>query len=120
MGHDNFLSIERLVEFGFGVGVAQQMVNSMNEALRSSYIPGRNNSLGASPLQVAYHIMIEEKPAGPFSESEVARLVNEQKLTKDTYVWRPGLSKWERAENVPDILKLVALCPPPFTPETSA
>jgi hypothetical protein len=57
--------------------------------------------------------MIEGNQAGPFSEQELSRLIAEKKVVKETYIWKPGLPKWEIAEKLPEILKLVALAPPP-------
>ena len=65
----------------------------------------------------SYHIIFDGKPAGPFSESEIARLITEGKVKKDTYVWRLGMAQWDMVENVTDVLKLVALAPPPFNPK---
>ena len=116
MNNDNFFSIDRLVEFGLGMAVAQQMVQSMNHALTNTFIPGSTNPLGTQrPL--TYFAIIDEKQAGPFSEAELARLITEGKISKTTYVWMPGMMNWEKAENVPGVLKIVALCPPPFRPE---
>ena len=61
---------------------------------------------------------IEGKQAGPFSEEEIARLICEGKVDKTTYVWRPGMPQWARAENVPEVLKIVALTPPPLPTES--
>lgn len=116
MNNDNFYSIDKLVEFGLGIGIAQQMVNSMNHALKNTYVPGPNNPMGQAPMSRSFHAVLDGKPAGPFSEQEMARLIGEGKITKDTYVWRPGSPKWEMAENVPEVLRLVALTPPPYVP----
>ena len=37
---NNFNSIERLMEFGMGMAVAQQMVNTMNYAMTNMNVPG--------------------------------------------------------------------------------
>ncbi|MDO9191379.1 MAG: DUF4339 domain-containing protein [Undibacterium sp.] len=116
MNEDNFYSINRLVEFGMGMAVAQQMVKSMNHALTSTHIPGPMNPMPALAVQ-AYHIILEGKPAGPFSEQELSRLIGEGKVVKSTYVWKPGMVKWDVVENLADVLRLVALAPPPFKPE---
>jgi hypothetical protein len=113
MNDNTFFSIDRLVEFGLGLGVAQQLVSSMNHALQNTSIPGLQTPF-VDTIQTHYHIMLDEKPAGPFTTSELARLITEGKLTKESYVWRPGMVQWNKAENVPDVLKLVALTPPPF------
>ena len=42
--------------------------------------------------------------------------INQKKITKQSYLWKPGMSGWQTAENIPEVLKLVALCPPPLPP----
>ncbi len=115
MTQDNFYSIDRLVEFGLGMAVAQQMVGAMNHALQNTHVPGAQTPMLGRPTY-AYHVVLDGKQAGPFNEQEVARLIAEGKLSKGTYVWRPGMPVWQTAENVPEVLRLVALAPPPFHP----
>ncbi len=57
---------------------------------------------------------MDGKRSGPYSEQELSRLIADKKVTKVTYVWRPGMIDWQKVENVPDILRLVALTPPKF------
>jgi hypothetical protein len=65
-----------------------------------------------------FYAMIDDKQVGPFSESELARLIAEKKVVKETYVWMPGMKNWQLAENTPSVLRLVALTPPEFKPGT--
>ncbi|WP_024972610.1 DUF4339 domain-containing protein [Ralstonia pickettii] len=116
MTNDNFYSIDRLVEFGLGFAVAQQMVGAMNHALQNTHIPGSQTAPLPRPTSV-YYVVLDGKQAGPFSEQEVSRLIVDGKVTKDTYVWRPGMATWQMVESVADVLRLVALAPPPFRPE---
>ena len=95
------------------IAVAQQMVKTMNNAMTNIHVPGAMNPMPSAPQQF-YYAMIEGKQAGPFSEQELSRLITEKKVVKETYIWKPGLLKWEIAEKLPEILKLVALAPPPF------
>jgi hypothetical protein len=111
----SFYSIDRLIEFGLGMGIAQQMVQTMNQTMANMSIPGAGNPM-PPPVQAGrvYYAVLDGKQAGPFSETEVARLIGDKKLSKETYVWYPGLREWKTAENVPEILRLVALSPPEF------
>lgn len=113
MNDDSFFSIDRLVEFGMGMAVAQQMVQTMNNAITNMHVPGTMTPMQSAPQQF-YYAMIEGRQAGPFSEQELSRLIQEKKISKETYIWKPGLPKWERVENLSEVLKLVALAPPPF------
>jgi hypothetical protein len=118
MNNDNFFSIDRLVEFGLGMAVAQQMVNSMNHTLQNTYIPGPMNPMsGGLKPPCAFFVILDDKQAGPFSEDEMTRLIAQGSIGKSTYVWKAGMANWERCESVPEVLRLVALCPPPFTPK---
>jgi len=111
----SFYSIDRLVEFGMGMAVAQQMVQSMNYTMQNMHIPGAGNPMPQPQKQDrVYYAVLDGKQAGPFSETELVRLINEKKVSKETYVWHIGLREWKTAENVPEILRLVALAPPPL------
>jgi len=114
MHDDTFHSIDRLVEFGLGVAVAQQMTASMNQAIQNTRPPGPGSIAAAR----SYHVVLDDKAAGPFSEHELSRLISDSKLTRASLVWTPGMPAWKRAEDVAEILRLVALAPPPFTGET--
>jgi len=59
-------------------------------------------------------VILDDRQMGPLHESEILQLINQKRITKDTYVWYPGLSQWAKAMDVPSVLKLVALNPPPF------
>ena len=113
MNDDSFFSINRLVEFGMGMAVAQQMVNTMNSAMTNMHVPGSMNSIQTAAPQF-YYAMIKGNQTGPFSEQDLSRLITEKEIVKETYIWKPGLQKWEIPEKLPEILKLVALAPPPF------
>lgn len=106
-------SIDRLVEFGMGIAISQQMVNSMNDAIKNMQIPCASIPLPKQNSEI-YYVMIDNNPAGPFNEAEIGRLVLEKKIIKETYLWKPGMSSWDKAEKLPEILKLVALTPPSF------
>ena len=45
--------------------------------------------------------------------AELARLITEKIIVKETYIWRPGMPQWDLAENVSEVLRLVAITPPP-------
>lgn len=119
MNNDNSFSIDRLVEFGLSLAVAQQMTRSMNHAFSNTLMPGLNSPMNAAPPAAGhFFVAIDGKPVGPFAEEEIARLIGEGKVNKSSHVWRPGMAQWARAENVPEVLKLVALAPPPLPPES--
>ena len=116
MNDDNFYSINRLVEFGMSMAVAQQMVKSMNHAIGDMHVAGAMSPIHTSAPKI-YYAMIDGRPLGPLTEQELSRLIVDGKVVKETYVWKPGMLKWDIVENVADVLRLVALAPPPFVIE---
>ena len=115
MDDNNFFSIDRLVEFGMGMAMAQQMVNVMNQSMQSMYVPG---SIQSMPKPVAqqqiYYVAIDGKTVGPLNDSELSQLISQKKVNKDSLSWVPGMSSWQPIEQVPAILKVIALTPPPL------
>jgi hypothetical protein len=121
MDGNNFYSIDRLMEFGMSMAIAQQMVKSMNDVMANMHIPGVMNPMHTQaqqqqpqPPNQMFYAILDGKQAGPFSETELARLITEKKVVKETYIWMPGMKDWQLAENVPSVLRLVALTPPQF------
>lgn len=117
MNNDNFFSINRLVEFGLGMGIAQQMVKSMNHVMENTQMP---NVQGVGIMNSRqYYVALDGKSAGPFSDTEFSRLIADGSIKKETLIWRLGMSKWDVPENIPDVLRLIALAPPPIPTKES-
>jgi hypothetical protein len=113
MDDSNFFSIDRLVEFGMGMAMARQMVNVMNQSMQSMYVPGSIQSMPKPILQQhVYYVAVDGQPVGPLNDSELSQLITQKKVNKNTLAWVPGMSGWEPVEQVPAILKVIALTPP--------
>ena len=115
MSEDSFLSVERLVEFGMSMAIAQQMVGAMNESMKAMYVPGSDISPVAANATIFYAI-IDNSQVGPLSEKDVSQLLLSKKISRDTYMWTPSQTKWKAAKEIPEVLRIVALAPPPFEP----
>ena len=113
MNDNNFFSIDRLVEFGMGMAMAQQMVGMMNQTMKQMYVPGSIQSIPAAQ-PVTFYLIINGQQIGPISESEFAQLITTKQVTKDTLAWMPGMLTWKPIEQIPAILKIIALTPPPL------
>ena len=113
MDNQSFFSIDRLVEFGLGMGIAQQMVGMMNQYMNQMYVPGSIQSM-PKPLPHIYYVAIDGQQTGPLNDSELSQLISQKKVNKDTLAWVPGMMEWKPIEQIPAILKVVALTPPPL------
>lgn len=111
MCENNLYSIDRLVEFGLSMGIATQMANSMNTSLAKMATPGAGSPT-AVPAPSRY-VALDGRACGPYTDAELLQLMADGRVTKETYIWEPGMPDWKLAEDVPGVLRLVALTPPP-------
>lgn len=115
MNQDNFFSIDRLMEFGLGMGMAQQMIRVMNQTMSTMYVPGSVSTIPQPVTQVKpIYVDLGGNAAGPFTEAEFASLVSRKEVTPSTLIWQPGMTEWQPVERVPEALKIIALTPPPL------
>lgn len=106
MNEDSFFSINRLVEFGIGVNIASQMVKMMNESIQQMSVPGADNDVKRQ--YTIYYAVLDGCIGGPFSPSELAKMVSVNKITASTYIWKPGMVSWKLASEIPEVLSVVA------------
>lgn len=118
----DFSSLDKLVEFGLGLGIATQMMNTMNQTIAQTAVPGVGINPGVvsvpqacapQPVNqtsvIAYYIVKDERLAGPLNESEISRLVDNDSISGDTLCWRPSMNTWKFAKDIPEINKLFLL-----------
>lgn len=111
MDNDSFNPLNRLMEFGLGMGVAQQMMNTMNVAMANMTTPGVERPLNGGGSQT--YALVDNEPAGPLSEVELKALIANGRLTGQSLVWQPGLTEWTMAAKVPAVNKWLLLAAPP-------
>lgn len=103
--HDSFFSIDNLVEFGLGMAVARQMVNTFNQNLATTMSP-----VDYSIQNV--HVSINNQDVGPLNEEEIRLLLRQHKICSKTLAWMPGMAAWKPIEQIPEVLKIIALTSP--------
>jgi hypothetical protein len=115
MNNDNsFNSIERLMDFGMSMAVAQQMMQTMNHAMQNMVTPQFHQVNVSMPKPVQFYALVNDIPQGPFSEQELSGHILANRVTKETLVWLHGMPGWMQAQQVPEVAKLFALLPPPI------
>lgn len=172
-----FFSMDRLVEFGMGMAMSQQIVQNMNNMMESmrrmpqmqvaaqplfvqqpiqpgvpvqpayqafagqppvqqaqavqavphtqiaAQQPGATQAgeqpLLPPPLPEVYYIVQGGRQAGPYSGTEIARLVIEKQVSASTPVWKSGLTEWKTAADFTELVALIALVPPAAVPASA-
>lgn len=117
---NDFSSLDKLVEFGLGMSIATQMMNTMNHTIANTAVPGVGINPGisggcaAKPQvpEAGYYVVIDEKQAGPLSEDDLTVLARRGTLKGDTFMWRAGMPGWKLAGDIPEINKILLLNAP--------
>lgn len=110
----DFSSLDRLMEMGMSLGLAQQMVNTMNHTINSMHIAGVNagttgQTLHQQASSVQWYAAIDNHLAGPLSEKDLHKFIEKNLLVADTLLWCPGMKTWQRAQDIPVINKELLL-----------
>lgn len=107
--YNSFSSIDRLLDFGMSIVVAQQMVNMMNHTMANVQIPGTGNPIGTNKQTSQFYIVVNDAIAGPFSDTELSTLAKAKTIVSDTLIWRQGMTGWMKAKDVPEANKALLL-----------
>jgi membrane protease subunit (stomatin/prohibitin family) len=99
---------------GAGLGVGQAMTGAIAGAMQ----PGHTTTAGPPPLptQGMFFIAQQNQQAGPFDLATLAAKAREGAFTRQTLVWKQGMSGWAAAESQPELQALFANVPPPLPP----
>lgn len=110
MDNNSFFSVDRLVEFGLSLSVAQQMIDMTNRNIQNMYIPGSINSMPKPEANI--YVAIDSKPVGPLTNAQFSEMVTLNKVNKDTLAWKPGMSGWTPIGEISELVMLIAMLPP--------
>lgn len=102
----NFL--EKIMELGIGISVAQQMPNFMAQCMPNNQ-QAAQTAPPQIPIETTYYLVVDNAQAGPFKESDLLLMIKNNLMTADTLVWKNGMPKWMPASQVPEVNKLFLL-----------
>lgn len=113
MNNDNsFDSIERLMEFGMSMAIAQQMMQTMNNAMQNMSTPQFKNTNVPLPQPTYFYALVNDIPQGPFTEKELNNHISAKRISEETMIWHFGIPGWMLAKQIPEVAKFFSLIPP--------
>lgn len=92
---------------GAGLAAGYQMASQMGQAFSAGGPP-------PIPQSVGYFIAVNGAQSGPHAVSDLAGKVSSGQLTRQTLVWKQGMSSWTAAESVGELAGLFTAAPPPL------
>ena len=103
LNDNSYNSIERLMEFGMSMAVAQQMMQTINHAMQNITTPQFKNLNVPLPQQIHFYALVNDIPQGPFTEQELSGHILANRVSKETLVWLNGMPGWMQAQQVPEV-----------------
>lgn len=97
------------VGLGVGVGFGSLLSNTFSEMAAQQKATGNT----PPPLE-QYYTGIDGKQAGPYTTEQVTQLIQAGTITRETLMWKPGMSAWATAANIDTISALFNNMPPPL------
>lgn len=95
---------------GMGFGMANQMVNAMQANQGQATPP-------PVPPTLAFHLVINGQQTGPFDLNSLTAMVQQNQLSRETLVWRQGMTNWVPAGQTPELNSIFGAVPPPIPPQ---
>ena len=101
---------------GIGMGMGFAMANQLG-----SLAAGQPQKEPAAPQPpplpgagCKYYVGKNGKKAGPFDEQAIAGYIQNGAITKDTLMWKEGMTRWEAMEHFNEFQTLLKTTPPPL------
>lgn len=105
---------------GMGFGMANQMAGAMNPNQQQQQQQQQPQQGPPPPPAAAqYYIAVNGQQQGPFDMNTLKQMAANKQLTKESQVWKQGMSGWQAAGQVGELNMLWAAPPPPPPPPPS-
>jgi hypothetical protein len=104
---------------GAGMNPAGMMMGMGIGGAMGSQMGGMMNNIGQPqqtppPIPIAsFHIALNGQQSGPYSIDQLKQLIINGQFTKNHHVWKDGMSNWELANNISELVILFPVSPPP-------
>jgi membrane protease subunit (stomatin/prohibitin family) len=111
---------------GLGVGgamggqmgnIGKQLNTNLNQEQSQQQSEPPSSPAPPPPPQITqYHVYIDNQQLGPFTLDHINTMISEEKITKDTNVWKDGLADWTKAGDQEDLKNMFGPPKPPPPP----
>jgi len=108
------------VGVGMGLGMGGQMAGAMGGLFNAQGQPqtaqGGDATPPPLPPQLQFYVAINGQQSGPFEMPAIQQMVLSGQITRETLVWKQGMTSWAAAGQQQVLDVLFAAVPPPLPP----
>ncbi|NOZ34772.1 MAG: SPFH domain-containing protein [Chlorobi bacterium] len=98
-----------------GMAMMQQMMNQ-NQMMQNQKQQNTPQGAPPPPPVIQYFVSVNGQQQGPFNTEVLKQMIAQGQITKETYVWKQGMSGWSAAGEVPEVAGLFGATAPPPPP----
>ena len=100
---------------GIGSGIASGM--AIGNMMSNSLNPQQNNGGNTVPPPITqFYFAVSGERKGPFSQDQLASLVETGQVSQETMVWKTGMADWAKASSIAEFASVLSSIPPPPPP----
>lgn len=100
-----------------GSAVGQNIAGNINTVMAGVYQQDNTRQGTIAPaLPENYSVAVNGIATGPYDIITLSKMANRGELKRDSYVWKKGMTSWEKAGDVADLASLFSNDMPPIPP----
>ena len=99
-----------------GGAVGQNIAGTMNNMMSGANTQSVVGSVLPPIPQSTYHVVVNGQATGPFDTATLGQMLTNGALTKESLVWKQGMTEWAKADSVQEMQSLFAGTIPPIPP----
>jgi len=97
------------------MAMMQQMM-TQNQMMQGQKVQTTTQVAPPPPPVMQYFISINGQQQGPFNSEILQQMIAQGKITKQTFVWKQGMTSWLSADKVEELAVFFGVTPPPPPP----
>lgn len=103
-----------LMGAGFGAGVGMGVGGQMGNLFQNNQVNSQQGGTNVPPPLSQYFVAVNGQQTGPFTMQQLQAMAQGGQLTRQSLVWKQGMSGWGAAEAQADLAALFNSIPPPI------
>lgn len=113
MGGGCFNPAGMMAGMAVGSTIGQNIAGSMNKVMDGANVATSIQPVTPPPVPpVAYHVAVNGQATGPFDLATLSQMFTANQFTKESLVWKVGMSQWSKAGEVEELVAVFQGMPP--------